>query len=97
MRTKNYEPAPEYKGDYSVKGWGKGIAFRVIGWETEPDEDTEWTGYEQKTGWLLVCMIGDDRYHRVDPEDITSIPRSSYCGECGQIGCHCDGYSEDDE
>lgn len=97
MRMRNHEPAPEYKGAYKVAGWGKGIAFRVIGWETEPDEDTEWSGYENRTGNLLVCMVGDDCYHSVDPSDVTAIPRSSYCGECGQIGCHCDGYSDDEE
>ena len=53
MRTKHWEAAPEYKGAYAVKGWGNGIAFRVVGWETEPDEDTEWSGYESRTGWLL--------------------------------------------
>lgn len=27
----------------------------------------------------------------------SDIPRSSYCGECGQIGCHCDGYDDSDD
>lgn len=97
MITRNsYEKAEGYSGAFTVSGWGKGIAFRVLGWETEPDEDTDWSGYEARTGNLIVRMIGDDRNFSVDPSDVTPIPRSSYCGECGQVGCHCDGYSDDE-
>ena len=76
---------------YRVRGWGQGIAFYVLGWETEPDEDTEWSGCENRTGRVLVVMIGDDARHRVDPEDLSELDRASYCGECGQIGCQHDG------
>jgi hypothetical protein len=74
-----------------VRGWGSGIAFYVLGWETEPDEDTEWSGCEVRTGRVIVVMIGDDARHRVDPEDLTALAREAYCGECGQIGCCHDG------
>lgn len=76
---------------YTVAGWGAGIAFRVLGWETEPDEDTEWSGCENRTGRVIVRMIGDDARHSVDESDITPIAREDYCGECGQIGCTHDG------
>jgi hypothetical protein len=33
---------------YTVRGWGQGIAFYVLGWEIEPDEDTEWSGMALK-------------------------------------------------
>lgn len=90
-RRPHYEDAPEFDADaYTVAGW-RGIAFRVLGWETAPDADTEWSGYEVRTGRLLVVMIGDDRRHAVDPEDVTPIARAEYCGECGQIGCGHDG------
>lgn len=69
-----------------VYGHG-GIAFRVIGPETAPDEDTEWTGIENETGRLLVVMIGDDRVFAVDPDDVTELADEDLCFECGQIGC----------
>jgi len=81
---------------YHVRGYD-GIAFYVLGWETEPDEDTEWSGYEIRTGLVLAIMVGDDRRHRIDPDDLTPIDRADYCGECGQIGCTCDGYPRDDD
>ena len=89
----NYEPDDEtFRADaYSISGWGAGIAFYVLGWETEPDEDTEWTGVEARTGRVLAVMVGDDMRHRVDPEDLTPLDRGAYCGSCGQVGCCHDG------
>ena len=78
---------PEYNGAYRVAGY-KGIAFVVVGWQTEPDEDTEWTGIEERTGALVVCMIGDDRnIYGIDPSDVTPLDETEFCRECGQIGC----------
>src|SRR5215475_14924178 len=45
---------------YTVAGWGRGIAFSVLGWETEPTEDTEWDGIEERTGRVVCVMVGDD-------------------------------------
>ncbi len=97
MRTNR---CPHYEEDdttfhapaYTVRGWGQGIAFSVRGWEVEPDEDTEWSGIEARTGRVVVTMIGDDARFVVDEDDITPIAREDYCGECGQIGCTCAGY-----
>lgn len=88
MRTHlNYEPAPEFSADaYAVRGYG-GVAWCVLGWETEPDADTEWSGFETRTGNLVCRMVGDDRYFSVDPDDVSAIDAGDYCGECGQIGC----------
>jgi hypothetical protein len=87
---RNYEKEKgEFPGAYAVKGWGKGIAWRVLGWETEPDDDTEWTGIENRTGRIVAVMIGDDRHFSVDPDDVKAIEEGSYCPECGQIGCGC--------
>ena len=86
-RNAHYEPAPEYNASaYVVKGW-RGVAFDVLGWETEPDEDTEWSGYKNRTGSLVAVMVGDDRHHSVDPSDIEPLTPAEYCSECGQIGC----------
>lgn len=64
-----------------------GIAFYVFGWETEPDEETEWSGYEVRTGNVVTRMVGDDRDFSHDPEDLEAIEPDSFCRTCGQIGC----------
>lgn len=73
-----------------------GIAVVVLGWETALDEDTEWSGYEVRTGRIVVRMIGDHERHVVDVSDVTPIAREDYCGECGQIGCGHDGLDRSD-
>jgi len=97
MITRNdWEPAPEFPEDaYAVAGWGAGIAFYVLGWETEPTEGTIWfpTGYEERTGRLVVRMIGDDRNFSVDPEDVEALDPESFCRDCGQVGCGHNVYS----
>ena len=75
---------------YRVAGYND-IAWYVLGWETEPDQDTEWTGYEVRTGFVLCVMVGDDRHFAIDPDDLEPLEREEYCGECGQIGCCHDG------
>ncbi|HEY7195484.1 MAG TPA: hypothetical protein VH439_17205 [Gemmatimonadales bacterium] len=96
MRTRHYEPDPGtfYEDAYAVTGYG-GVAFHVLGWETEPDEDTEWSGLESRTGQVLAVMIGDDYRHRVDVDDLTPLPASAYCRDCGQIGCGHNVIAED--
>lgn len=73
---------------YRVIG-DNGCAWRVLGWETEPNEDTEWSGIEERTGRVAVVMVGDDRKFFVDEEDLQPISDEEYCGSCGQIGCGC--------
>jgi hypothetical protein len=92
VRTKHYETDDTaFPADaYSVRGF-EGVACYVRGWETKPDDDTEWTGFEERTGRVIVTMVGDDAQHVVDLEDITALPREEYCGSCGQIGCCHDG------
>lgn len=75
---------------YRVDRWD-GIAWHVLGWETEPDEDTEWSGYENRTGRVVAYMVGDDRYFTFDPEEVHALADLEYCAECGQIGCTHDG------
>ena len=88
----NYEvdetafPADAYRMD----GRG-GIAWYVYGWETEPDEETVWSGIEVRTGNIIVCMVGDDRFESVDPDYMIPIADEDYCSVCGQIGCQHDG------
>jgi hypothetical protein len=65
----------------------EGIAFTITGYETIPDEDTIWSGYEQVTGRLTAVMVGDDKEWYVDPEDVTELSEDGYCRGCGQVGC----------
>jgi hypothetical protein len=71
---------------YTVRGHA-GIAFYVLGWEVEADEDTEWSGCYNRTGQVVAVMIGDDHRWIVDLDDLQPLDRDAYCGECGQIGC----------
>jgi hypothetical protein len=73
---------------YKVKGWS-GIAFWILGWETEPTEETEWSGMEDRTGNVIGIMVGDDRKHSIDPDDLTPLDEEGFCHGCGQIGCNC--------
>lgn len=84
--------APAYK----VKGQ-PGVAWHVLGWETAPDKDTEWTGQEERTGRVVAVMVGDDHHETFSPEDLEPIKRRDYCGSCGQIGCGHDGLDRDEE
>lgn len=77
----DFEPA--YIGD----GWSSGIAWRAYAYETEPDQDTEWTGMENPTGRILAHMIGDDRTFTFEPDELTPIGEDDYCPGCGQVGC----------
>jgi hypothetical protein len=74
----------------------------VLGWEVEPgaaewydDDAKEWVFDEEpepvRTGRVIVVMIGDDRHHTVDEDDVQPLAREDYCGECGQVGCTHDG------
>ena len=75
---------------YTIKRQG-GVAWRVLGWETEHDEETVWSGIENRTGRVVCVMVGDDARFAFDPDDVTALAREAYCGECGQIGCAHDG------
>jgi len=80
-----------YPDAVSIPYSGIAVAWHVLGWQTEADEDTEWSGIENRTGRLVCCMVGDDSHHLYDPEDVVRIEREDYCGACGQIGCSHDG------
>lgn len=42
-------------------------------------------------GVLLVVMVGDDKRHKVDSDDLILLDELAYCLECGQVGCQQDG------
>lgn len=81
------DPDSEWTADaYTVDGY-RGIAWSVYGWELEPDEDTEWSGVEVRTGKILARMVGDDRFFTFDPDEVSAIGKDEFCHGCGQIGC----------
>ena len=62
----------------------------------DPNCDHEHASYNEdpefeRTGRVVVVMIGDDKQHLVDPEDLVALDEDAYCHECGQIGCCHDG------
>jgi len=58
-----------------------GIAFRISG---------------ARDGRIIAHMVGDDRAHTLDVDDVHKLDDSEYCAECGQIGCGWHTISEDD-
>lgn len=80
-------PTFDFDATYVAEGWSAGVAWRVTHWETEADEDTEWTGIENPTGLLVAHMVGDDRDFRFEPDQLTPIDEDAYCSCCGQVGC----------
>lgn len=78
----------DFDARYTMAGSRLGVAWFLWGMETEPDEDTEWSGYEVDTGLVLACMVGDDHYIAVDPDDLGEVlTDEDYCSGCGQTGC----------
>lgn len=89
-------------GRFSVCGWD-GIAFYihdyasnevpVIGYTLDDlgnQVECETGEFETETDYskVVVVMVGDDRKHTVDVDDLTELVDGSYCHTCGQIGCY---------
>lgn len=84
--SREYETDKAFDGAFKI---GKeGVAYVVLGWQVEADEDTEWSGMMNRTGKLVCVMVGDDSKYLFEPEDLTAIDEDDYCSGCGQIG-HC--------
>jgi len=84
------------------------VSWRLLGWHAEwvpimcycTDDDgneyeTESGEFEQEADCskVVAVMVGDDRKHIVDRDDIELIPEDSFCRSCGQIGCGCNVYA----
>jgi hypothetical protein len=77
----------------------EGVAFWLKGYVRTPlvDEDTgelvrDWLGdvdeaYSVDTSQVVAVMVGDDREHVVDVDDLTPLEDDDYCNGCGQVGC----------
>ena len=98
MKRPNYEEDDSsFPADAYEEIRRPGIAWRIYGWETQPTEDTEWDGIEERTGRIVAVMVGDDRRFTFEPEELRALEREEYCGECGQVGCGHDGLDRSGE
>lgn len=66
-----------------------GIAFYVGGQTVDTcyDEDADDTYDQPRDGFYDCIMVGDDRVHVVDVDDMRHIDEKEFCSVCGQIGC----------
>lgn len=84
-----------------LHGWA--METRPESWEldcdiTDPDHEHDEACYLHDEPELVpafervrAVMVGDDREHIVDTDDLTKITENDYCGGCGQTGCFADG------
>lgn len=58
--------------------------------DDDHDDDNNW---DLQIDWVTdetrvyVIMVGDDKRHLVEVDDLVKLDESEYCPECGQIGC----------
>lgn len=69
---------------YVVDGY-PGVAFLIVELHRVYDYDEH---EFVETGFLLMRMVGDDRAHVIDPDDVTPIEEDAFCHTCGSTGCH---------
>src|SRR3954467_9719163 len=82
-----------------IKGWTTEEVYEgdyLVCDDDECDHDSEMCWTEGDTSivpgnMLRVVMVGDDREHIVDPDDLVKLDDDDYCSVCGQIGCQHDG------
>ena len=82
----DYEKAEEYQADAYQIG-KRDVAWNILGWEMVNNEDTEWSGYQERTGNLVAVMVGDDHHFSVARADVKELSVAEFCSGCGQIGC----------
>lgn len=78
-------------GDYVTADNYRGVAFYVqrnatemiypdINWICEPEE-------VELEDWFVCTMVGDDREHIIDVDDLEPLDEDDFCPGCGQTGC----------
>lgn len=107
VRVKGEAEGIDFEAHYTVSTWGSGIAFYLLGWVAERVPvmcyDTDENGneievpsddYEDQsdTSRVVAVMVGDDRRHIVDKEDLVLLAENAFCRSCGQVGCKCNVY-----
>ena len=74
---KGYAPAPRECPGHP-DGPIMGVSFYCDGTCQEDEVDTS---------LVIAVMVGDDREHTVDVDDLVKLDEDEFCPECGQIGC----------
>lgn len=64
---------------YRLKGDRYAVAWRLLGWHVEPDDDTEWDGLEKRTGQVYDWM---SCAHLILDREGIAVPA---CGSRGRI------------
>lgn len=81
----------DFDARYSVDGYS-GVAFWIAPREVaEIDEYGDEIDLYTDPDFVLAVMVGDDRRHVIDVDDLSIIADDDYCHACGQIGCTHDG------
>lgn len=77
----------DFDATYRVDGYD-GIAWRIYEYIELCNEiaDGEWEWFPD-TSRVIAVMVGDNRHHTIDVDDLTVIDDEDYCHTCGQIGC----------
>lgn len=78
----------DFDARYRVDGH-EGIAFYLRGFVTTVEYDYADGEYieDVDTSMVRAVMVGDDREHIIDVDDLRPIGDDEYCSCCGQIGC----------
>lgn len=72
-----------------VQRWEPETSIIVDDDGTEHESETEEGEFvdDIESGRVRAVMVGDDHENKVDLADLTEIDESTFCPECGQIGC----------
>jgi hypothetical protein len=85
----------DFDARYTVDGY-RGIAFWLKGYATHIVEYGD--GFEEEEtdySFVKAVMVGDNREHIIDVDDLTLLDENDYCHVCGQVGCQHDGLDRD--
>lgn len=92
MSKQTATPELDLKAHYAVRNY-RGFAFYLRGYvklqvppEIEGDEPEEVEDRSQ----VIAVMVGDDRKHIIEVDDLRLLGEDEFCHTCGQIGCGCD-------
>jgi len=86
----------DFDARYTVESYGSGIAFWLKGWVKEPVDhftgDPDFDYHMVDSDHMVeAVMVGDDRVHQIDIDELVMIDDDDYCHVCGQVGCTHDG------
>lgn len=97
MLDECYDPIKIGELEYGMSCWKSidEIAYHTgfCDWLDSVSRDEE-PEFEDDETRVHAHMVGDDRDHIIDVDDLTPLDDDDYCPGCGQIGCACYGSSE---